>query len=204
MKIIKLADIHIEEIVEELRRGATVVYPTETCYGLGCDATNQQAVDNIFKIKNRQAHKPLLVVADDPALIKKHVVWDETLTRIADIYWPGALTVVAQASDMCELAEGVRAKDNTIAFRITEHPLIQDLVQGLGAPLVSTSANIASHASPYDVREVLQMFEHKDDKPDILIDAGELPHQSPSTIIKVADGEITVLRQGGVIVSELF
>ncbi len=73
MQIIKQSDLQIHEIIEALKIGATLVYPTETCYGLGCDATNQAAVDKIFAIKKRDTKKSLLVVAHDPSLMMRYV-----------------------------------------------------------------------------------------------------------------------------------
>lgn len=201
MQIIKQPDLQISEIISALKNGATIVYPTETCYGLGCDATNQSAVDKIFKIKKRDTRKPLLVVAHDPALMMQYVKWNSTLDDIANKYWPGPLTVVAPAVANCALPDGVKALDNTIAFRITEHPLASALSKELQRPLVSTSANIAALDNPYDIESVRAMFDNAEFQPDIIIDAGELPYLSPSTIIKISRGnEIHVIRQGSVIV----
>lgn len=201
MQIIKQQDLQIPEIIEALKTGATIVYPTETCYGLGCDATNQKAVDKIFAIKKRDTKKPLLVVAHDAALMMQYIKWNSTLDDIANKYWPGPLTVVAPAVANCALADGVKALDNTIAFRITEHPLAATLSRELERPIVSTSANIAALDNPYDIESVSAMFDSAEFQPDIIIDAGELPYLTPSTIIKISRGnEIHVIRQGSVII----
>jgi len=96
MKI--LTECNLAQIVVELLNGKTVVFPTETSYGLGCDATNQEAVDRIFKIKERRGDKPLLVVVPTVAMAKKYLVWNNLLEKIASKYWPGAVTVVGSYS----------------------------------------------------------------------------------------------------------
>lgn len=192
--------VSIPHIIKALKEGKTIVYPTETCYGLGCDATNGQAVDKIFEIKHRQKDKPLLVIADNPSIMMDYVDWNITLEKIAERYWPGPLTVVVRAKND-NLPPGVRGEDGTIAFRITDHTFAAELSRELGKPIVSTSANISSYASPYDVMSVLETFEKNDVKPDIVINAGTLPEHAPSTIIRLTkDGEFFVLRQGEVIV----
>lgn len=201
MQILLVSSISIPFLVEFLQEGKTIVYPTETCYGLGCDATNQSAVDQIFAIKKRQRDKSLLVVMPSIEMIQEYVVWTKELNRLAERYWPGPLTIVAQARPDAQLARGVLAEDGTIAFRLSSHPLAQELSAGLNKPIVSTSANIAAMDNPYDIESVRTMFDGQDAQPDIVIDAGDLPEQSPSTIVRVRDRKIEVLRQGELVIS---
>ncbi|KKS53086.1 MAG: Sua5/YciO/YrdC/YwlC family protein [Candidatus Magasanikbacteria bacterium GW2011_GWD2_43_18] len=190
-------------IAEALHSGQTLVYPTETCYGLGCDATNQVSVNRIFDIKKRQRDKPLLVVAHDLSVMLEHVFDSRTLFEIEEKYWPGPLTVVTKARPDSSLAKGVMAEDGTVAFRITEHPIAKALCKAIDGPIVSTSANIAAHESPYDIKDVLAMFEHEAIQPDIVINAGRLPHESPSTIVRIhEDGTLEVLREGEIMLFE--
>ncbi len=200
MKKILLKDIDINKLVAALKNGAVIAYPTETCYGLGCDATNQEAVNKIFEIKKRQKDKPLLVVMPDQEMAINYIIWSELLQNISQKYWPGELTCVANLKPGVEISEGVRAQDNSLAFRITSHPFVSEISQKLGKPLVSTSANISNEQSCYDVKSLQKIFEHQDVKPDIIIDAGELPERIASTIIKVIDNNIIILRQGEVII----
>jgi len=200
MQIIKQENLDTLHIVEELKNDKTIVYPTETVYGLGCDATNQKAVDEIFKIKKRQENKSVLVLVPSVAMVMSYVQWNEKLEEISQKYWPGPLTVVMQAKPDCGLAKGVVADDGTVAFRVTGHALCSEISEALNRPLVSTSANISSEKSPSDIKDVLETFEKSDVKPDIIIGAGQLPHQSPSTVVKIENGEVVVLRQGELVV----
>lgn len=201
MNIIPLSKAQPTELTTALKAGKTIVYPTETCYGLGCDATNQAAVDEIFAIKQRQKDKPLLVVMPSIEMAREYVVWTETIDTLANTYWPGPLTVVAQAKEGTSLARGVLAEDGTVAFRITDYPVAVELATTIGLPLVSTSANISAQQSPYDIEAVTKMFHGQQHQPDIVIDAGELVYQSPSTIVSTTNNHIEIIRQGELIVS---
>ena len=187
MRIIRIYgaknDFNVPSVVEALKAGKTLVYPTETVYGLGCDATNQEAVDRVFQIKQRQKDKAVLVLMSDIAMAQKYAQWNPMLEELAEKYWPGPLTVVAKVIDPNMLAKGTIAKDGTAAFRVTSHPVARQMAESLGKPLVSTSANIASMDSPYDIEEVKQMFANAKLQPDIVIDAGVLPDDLPSTIV---------------------
>lgn len=112
---------NLSEAVAALQAGQTVVFPTETSYGLGCDAANQEAVDKIFKIKGRKSDKPLLVVVPNVEMAKKYLVWNETLDKLANKYWPGALTVVGEYLEPPLFKEGLGEvnKVRRIAFNRT-------------------------------------------------------------------------------------
>lgn len=201
MRHIAQSDLDIPSIIRSLEAGGVLVYPTETCYGIGCDATNEAAVKRVFDIKERQREKSVLIVFPHQHMAMEYVAWNPKLTELSDKYWPGPLTVVAQVKQGRTLPIGVVAPNGTIAFRISSHPLVELLTEQLGKPLVSTSANIASMESPYDIDSVVAMFDDKPNQPDMLIDAGSLPHHAPSTVISLDEtGRYTVLRQGELIV----
>jgi len=190
----------IEEVINELRDGGVVVYPTETCYGLGGDATNPEVVEKIYKIKQRREEKPFLVIVPDVEMAKEYLEWSPQLDEIAKKYWPGALTVVSEGKSKSEkdkrLTDGVIAPDGTVAMRVTAHPVAAELARALGRPLISTSANISGREPSYSVEEVINMFANQPDQPDILINAGELPKNLPTTMVKVDGGQLVVLRKG--------
>ncbi len=119
MKIINNKQLSIA--VDNLRQGKVVVFPTETSYGLGCDAANQDAVNKIFKIKGRTSDKPLLVVVPTVEMAKKYLVWNETIERIANSYWPGPLTVVGEYLEPPLFKEGLGEvnKVRMVAFNRT-------------------------------------------------------------------------------------
>lgn len=178
-----------ENLAEALQNGQTIVFPTETSYGLGCDAANQETVDKIFKIKGRKNDKPLLVIVPTIEMAKKYLVWNDLLEELADKFWPGPLTIVGEWNKKENLAKGVVAADNTIAVRVTNFPLTKFLSAQLGRPLVATSANLADAGDIYDSKKIAV-------KSDILVNGGELPHNPPTTIVSVVNNNLQILRQG--------
>lgn len=198
MQIIENNHLDIASIVRSLREGKTLVYPTETCYGLGCDALNTSAVARVFAIKERELTKSVLVIAPYVGMMMEYVEWSPVLDRIAKRYWPGALTVVAPIKEGVSLPPGIVGPNNTLAFRITSHPIACALIESLGKPLVSTSANIASLENTYDTETIVTMFQNSTNQPDMMIDAGTLPRAKPSTIVQISNERLTVVRQGDI------
>jgi L-threonylcarbamoyladenylate synthase len=193
MKVIPQKDVILADIVSALTEGKTIVYPTETCYGLGCDATNRAAVEKIFAIKGRKKGKPLLMIVHDVSAMSSYIEVTPALEDMAKKYWPGALTAIVPAKTGTDLAPGVIAEDGTVAFRVTSYPFAHALAEAFGKPIVSTSANIAGGPNPYTIEEAVHA--------DIGIDAGELPRCMPSTIIRLREGGIDIVRQGSVMFS---
>lgn len=196
MDIIPLSQINISSLAHRLRQSETLVYPTETCYGLGCDATNESAVQKLFRIKKRDEGKPMLVVFSTVAEAFEYIEWSPLLEQVASKYWPGALTVVAKLKGEARISPLLVGKDGTMAFRVSSHPLVHEFTTFLGVPLVSTSANIAGEDNPYDVNDIIARFSGETEQPDIVINAGVLPFAQPSTIVRFLDGTVEILRQG--------
>ena len=189
----------IDMIVDALQRGETVVFPTETTYGLGCDATNQEAVNRVFAIKGRQPDKPFLVVVPDVKTAKEYLEWNDLLQKIADQYWPGPLTVVGKSKGDLKV-NGIVANDGTIALRVTAFPWLNSVAEKFGRPVVATSANLAGVSELYDFNEIKNIFSDQENQPDLIVDDGVLPSKTPTTIISVAGDQLKILRQGDVIV----
>ncbi len=203
MHVTRYADIQISEMVTQLRAGETMVYPTETCYGLGCDATNSTAVERLFAIKKRQKNKPMLVVFPDVAMAMRYIQWSPQLEKLASRFWPGPLTIVTSLQSDTNISSLLVGEDGTLAFRVSSHPFVQEVTQALGTPIVSTSANIAGEDDPYDVRDVIARFFQEEIQPDMIVDAGVLRFAAPSTIVKMDHGKLQVLRQGEVHVGHI-
>lgn len=211
MKI--LSECNLAQLVIDLLDGQTVVFPTETTYGLGCDATNRAAVENIFKIKGRRPDKPLLVVVPTIEMAKKYLVWSPALDQIAAKYWPGPLTIVGEYArpekdsentkilrsaqdDIKDLAPGVVSSDNTLAIRVSAHLFIKSVTEKLGRPLVATSANIADAGELFSSDDVVAQFKDRAFQPDIILNNGILPKHLPTTIVRVRADQFEILRQG--------
>jgi len=202
MKIINQQNINKEKIIKELQAGKIIVYPTETCYGIGCRADSSSAVDKLFAIKKRDEDKPVLVLVEDKQAAKKYINWNPRLEKLASTFWPGPLTVVAKVKDSIDLSDKV-VSDQTLAIRVSPHKFAQDITKSVDFPLVSTSANISGLDSPYSIAEVEEMYKDKELQPDILIDGGSLDPTPPSTIVDTV-GELEIIREGSIPTKKIF
>lgn len=191
MQIIKEDQANIDELVATLKKGAVLVLPTDTVYGIICDATNKKAVKKIFEIKNREKSKPLPIFVKDIATAKKIAVIDADQEKMLHEKWPGAYTFVLARQGKLKIY-GV--KKDTIALRIPQYKFLNVLLEKLDRPLAQTSANIAGQPVGQGVKEILHQFLGKKYQPDILIDAGDLNEAQPSTIIDLTNNN-KVLRK---------
>lgn len=201
MEVLRMCNL--SEIIVGLRDGKTLIYPTETSYGLGCDATSQSAVDAIFTIKQRDENKPLLVVVSKVEMAKKILVWNNTIEKLSQMFWPGPLTIVGNARPDCGLARGVVSKSGTVAVRVSADQTVQFLVDSIGKPVVATSGNISSMGDVYSADQVIQMFAGVEHQPDILLNAGEIARNLPTTIVDASHDTINIIRQGAVTITDV-
>ncbi|RJQ34751.1 threonylcarbamoyl-AMP synthase [Candidatus Parcubacteria bacterium] len=198
MKEIKLEENNrlqiLQEALEVLRAGGTIVYPTETSYGLGGDFFDIKVIEKINKIKQRGQDKHLSVIVPDFVYAISLVTFTNTARRLATEHWPGPLTLVLPY----KYHELNAHSDDYLALRVSSHPFASSLSINLGNPLVATSANISVTGDNYDPENILEQFSRAKLKPDLFINAGKLPQTPPSTIIKVIGDKAEVLRQGGI------
>ncbi len=189
--------VDLEGALELLKEGKTVIFPTETSYALGCDATNDAAVERVFKIKGRPNGKgtPFLLPEDmDPG---EFVDFSPKLSALAERFWPGPLNIVAPRSEHSNASMRCET-DGTQAVRKSSHPIALELAFMLGRPIVATSANRSDRPSIYTAAGIRDEF--KDGElPDGFLDAGDLPITPASTIVQEKDGRIEILRQGGIV-----
>lgn len=200
MQILPQKNLNFQEFTKALEQGQTFVYPTETCYGLGCDATNPEAVKKIFQIKQRREDKPCLILFPSKEMVKEYVDWNETFENLTTKHWPGALTIVAPLKPGVIFPEFLLGLENKLAFRVSSHPFVKQLFEYYHKPIVSTSANVAGAPNPYNIQIVEDSFQNELHQPDILIDAGELEPEPPSTIMTLEQNIIKILRQGKIVV----
>lgn len=184
-----LKRMDIEQALTALRRGEVVVIPTETSYGLGCRAYDTEAVQRVVRAKGRPAGKPLPVLLPSVEVLRQHD-YETPLLALGERYWPGPLTLVVPAFP--GLASDVTAGTNMVGVRISPHPIARAIVEGLGEPMVATSANrsgepACSTAAACDQAGLRGVAG--------IVDAGELPGGA-STVVGLKDGELTSFRAG--------
>lgn len=185
----------LEEVLAILEHGGVIIYPTETSYGLGCDATNDDAVARIFRIKGRPEAKGLPILLPTLEGASRYVEVPDVAKRLAELYWPGPLNIVLK--NTVDTPVSLRcAEGDTQSVRVSSHPFAQALVRAFARPLVATSANVSGEDALYSLDGVEKMFEHQSDKPDAVVHAGTLPVVPASSIVEVVDDEVRVLRKG--------
>lgn len=183
-------------IVGMLREGKVVVFPSETSYGLSCDAANQEAVNQIFAIKGRPSDKALLIVVSSVEMAKKYLEWNTAIDNLAKKYWPGPLTIVGKATVNCRLALGALASDGNVAVRVTSYEPLVHLIDNLEEPVVSTSANVSGQEPLYKSKDIVDTFSSLSARPHAFYDVGDLPARASTTIVKVVKDEVEILRKG--------
>lgn len=198
IKAVKISPITLRSVARELGRGAVIVYPTDTAYALGCDATNAKAIENIFRIKGREVGKALPMICSDAKMVKKFFAPTGDELKLAKRHWPGPLTVVVKARK--GIAENA-ISDGTAAVRVPDSPAARTLSKFLGRPLIATSANVSGSPACYSVIAFMRQFS-ADPFPAlgqeaIALDAGALRRRKPSTIVKMTEsGKMEILRKG--------
>ena len=185
----------IQKAVAVLRAGGVVVYPTDTAYGLGADATNAAAVEKVFETKGR-SNNPVPVIVADVDQAKRHVVFSDTGEKLARAFWPGALTLVLEASDPM-LAHIIRA-ETTIGVRVPGLDWCRQVTNELEKPITSTSANIAGSQAEYSLEGVESSLGGNAQLIDLWIDGGTLDAGPVSTVVLASEDPIIIKREGAV------
>jgi L-threonylcarbamoyladenylate synthase len=172
----------MREVIEVLKNSGTIVYPTETVYGLGVNATNEEAVEKIFKIKDREKGKPVSIAVASVEEAKKYCEWNTAADRIAKKLLPGPLTVILKRKNSLV---GDLNPDDKVRIRIPDHPFVLKLLKEFGRPITATSANLSGGKNPTNSKIAIEQI---GDKVDLVLDDGECKYKNPSTVIDLTDG----------------
>ena len=197
MKVVKLnkGKEFIKMALTVLRKGGLVIYPTETCYGIGGDATNQTAIKKVLEFKGQRGGKPISVAVADRKMAKKYVEINDTAENIYHRFLPGPMTVVSKSKG--KIVRILEASRGTLGIRIPDYRLVLSLIRSFGRPITSTSANTSGKKTPYCLADVLKYTTPKRlGLVDLFLDAGRLPYNPPSTVVDTTLNEPKVLRQG--------
>jgi L-threonylcarbamoyladenylate synthase len=195
MKIINQRQVNLDDIVSTLKKNGLVIMPSETLYGAFVDATNQKSINKLNEYKARPFGKPYSVAVTNQEMAERYVDLNKTAKNLYKNFLPGPLTVVSKGKH--KVAKGVESENGTLGIRIPSYKLILDVVKKLGKPITATSANASYQKRPYKIDDILEnLSEKQKGLIDLIIDAGELPHNEPSTVIDTSLDDPIVLRQG--------
>jgi len=182
-----------------LQNGGVIGYPTETVYGIGCSVFNADAVNRIYDLKNRDRSKALILIAADVMQISDLVEEiPEAAERLMENFWPGPVTLVFKASP--RLQQFAFRKLKTIAIRIPDCAICLALLKACGVPIVSTSANLSGEPASTTALEVMNTF---GSTLDLIIDGGETPSKTPSTVVDVTRSPARIIREGAISTLEI-
>lgn len=177
---------------DAVRRGGVIAYPTETVYGLGADPFNGEAVRRAFDLKGRDAVKALiLLIRDERDLPVVASEVTETARRLMAAFWPGPLTLALRASP--GLPKALLGGGETVAVRVSSHPVARALTDLMEGPITSTSANRSGRPPARSASEVAAAF---GDEIDLIVDAGPSADDRPSTMVDVSGTLPILIREG--------
>ncbi|MFP5471779.1 MAG: L-threonylcarbamoyladenylate synthase [Bacteroidia bacterium] len=183
---------HIDKALEVLKNGGIILYPTDTIWGLGCDATNEKAVEKIFKIKKRSESKSLIILVDDEAKINRYI------KHVPDMAWDiiefAAKPTTVILDGAVSLAKNVIGEDGSVGIRVCKHPFCSELIRKFSKAIVSTSANISGEQSPQSFHDISNEVKSS---VDYIVNLPEFYESKnpPSSIIKINQNfEVKVLR----------
>jgi L-threonylcarbamoyladenylate synthase len=185
--------------VQLLRAGQVIAFPTDTVYGIGADGFNEQAIEQLFVVKERERGKAipyLLSDVQDLAKVAREI--PRAAQLLAEKFFPGGLTLVVPASP--RVPKVLIAGGDTIAVRVPDHPTTRALIDALGAPLAATSANLSGGPNPATARDVLAQL---DGRVPLILDGGATRGNVPSTVVDVTVEPPKILRVGVISVEEI-
>jgi len=182
-----------------LAADGVMAYPTETFYGLGAILFSRKAVRRVFRLKARDAGKPLSLIVSDIDMIERIAAEPPPVFRLlAGEFWPGPLTLVLKAA--ASFPRELAGPGHTVALRIPPAAWLRGLVGGIGLPITATSANVSGEKEISDPTEIIRLF---DRKVDVILDGGPTPGGLPSTIVDISGDHPRILREGAVPASAL-
>jgi L-threonylcarbamoyladenylate synthase len=186
----------IDRVVHTMRRGGTVVFPTDTLYGLGCNALDATAVGRVFDIKHRSYVKALPMLVRDLSWARELTYITPEQERLIDRFWPGRVTFILPRRPIVPAV--MCGGGQTVGIRAPDHAFVQLLLRHLGYPIAGTSANVSGQEPTSDAAAISAEFARTAPQPDLIVDAGQLPDSLPSTVVDLSGRVPRILRQGAV------
>ncbi|MFB5607911.1 MAG: L-threonylcarbamoyladenylate synthase [Candidatus Nitrosomaritimum yanchengensis] len=186
--IVKCDKQGIEKASEIISEGGVVVFPTDTVYGIGCDPYNKSSVEKIYQIKKRSKDKPLPILGYSMSTINEIAEFDEESKKIAEVFWPGPLTLILKLKDE-KLKEILKV--DKIAVRVPDNQCLLDILKN-SKFLIGTSANYSGEKPFTNSMECSERLKEYD----IFVDGGNISSKGESTILEISQGELIIHREG--------
>lgn len=189
----------LKEAAEVIKQGGIVIFPTETVYGIGTNGVDSKAIEKLYKIKERPYHKPISLLVSDIHMVNL-VAKDITNLeyKLMEKFFPGPLTMILKKRDI--VPDILTAGQNTIGVRIPSGKIARKLIEYVGKPIATSSANISGKPSKTNMKNMMKEFK---EQVDYFIDSGESEIGIASTVIQVIDGIPNILREGSISIEEI-
>ena len=191
---------YINYSLNQLRSHGVIVTPTDTYYGISCDAFDSIAIDKIFKIKRRQKKQLLpVLISEKSELNELGVKTNKIIDLMTDYYWPGPLTIILKSER--RFPNTIQDNLGFVGFRVPDISFTRNLIKQLGNPITGTSANISGKKESKDISVIKNYF--KDGEIDYYVDLECGEANSSSTVIKLIDNKFSIIRQGEIAKEEI-
>jgi len=182
-------------VISVLKKGGLAIFASGVCYNAGVDATNPAAVKKLVKYKNRPFGKPFSVGVKNLAMAKEYAEMNKTAINLYKSFYPGPLTIVCKGKH--KVAPGIESELGTLGIFVTDHKLTTDIVNKLGKPVTTTSANASYQPRPFSLENLFKNLSKKQIALiDLAVDSGKVPEKEASTVIDTTLEDPAILRQG--------
>lgn len=193
-----IPDSQILEIAEDyLLKDKIIIYPTDTLYGLGGNPLNEEVIQSVFSIKQRDTEKGLPILSNSLEKIREICQLNDIALRLAKEFWPGPLTMVLPKKPI--IRASLTGSKDTVAVRIPDHEFCLRIMAASNGFLIGTSANLSSEPNPTRIEDISPSVLNR---VDLIIDMGKSKHGKPSTIVDVSTGSLKILREGSLDLSD--
>lgn len=195
-----MKEANVSEAIKILKEGGIVIFPTDTAFGVGCRIDNNESISRLFKIRKRPLEKATPVLVSNMAMAQEYLApLSNIVRRLMKTYWPGALTVVCKCN-ISRVPLLVRGGGENLGVRIPNHPIIREIIEKLGVPILGPSANFHKSPTPYRFEDIDKNFIKKVDG----VIKGFCQKDNVSTVIDCTKKTFVIIRQGAQIVDEEF
>lgn len=200
-QIEKINEREIEEAAKEIQKGNLVLFPTETVYGIGANALDKNAVRKIFEAKGRAQDNPLIVHVSDISMVETIVEEITDIERkLIEKFWPGPLTIIFKRKNKDIIPNVVTANLDTVGIRMPSNKIAKDLIKKAGVPIAAPSANVSGKPSGTKIEDIIEELQ---EKVSYILDGGFSEIGLESTVIKIVENEILILRPGKITKEQL-
>ena len=193
----KINEDELENVIKVIEDGGVVIFPTDTVYGIAANSLDEEAIKKLFDLKERNDNKPICVLTSSVDKIKKIAYVRDEEQKIIDQYMPGALTIILDKKD--NVSDVLTSNLKTVGVRIPNNKIALRILEKLEYPLATTSANISGKEAAVKKEDLITEF---DGRVDIIIDGGITDLKVSSTIVKLDNNEIKILRQGTIKITD--